>query len=210
MRFTREAFRQASALGSRALVPEHFILAVTETPSRAARALAQCGVTHDALADAVAAMDHDMGFPERVYLTDEPQLNPASYEFIGRAAGLAAGLGAGGVDEEHLLLAFLWEPYVPSVLSTLGTTRDAVLEQLRALGVSVPVVPLPNAYESAIGSPVYVTHTELERLLERLPVLLPDGAKLAFNHDGEGARAWIATTEGIDLGTLIEQIRREP
>ena len=82
---------------------------------------------------------------------DGISLSPAAYALIGRAEGLAAGLGADAVTAEHVLLALIWRPERDWPLALAGTTREAVDERLQARGVRLPI-ELPPSQERPAGA----------------------------------------------------------
>jgi len=192
------AWREAKRLRSMAVGPEEYVLAILHpeaSESLAARALRDCDISRDALAE----LTESKSSQEQV--EGGPQLNPAAYRFLGTAEGIAAGMGAPEVTAEHVLAAFLWDPHHSSRLERIGASREEVRIRLVELGAEFPPAGLPAPDPRRWGPKVDVRLEELEVLLRELPYVLPGDARMSFNHDWD--TAWIATTEGVDLVACI-------
>jgi hypothetical protein len=182
-----------------AVGPEEYVLAILHPEageSIAARALKDCGISREALAE--------LAEPKRSKEEIEggPQLNPAAYAFKGRAEGIAAGMGATEVLPEHVLLAFLWDPdRSMRQLEQFGASREQVRARLAELGVDLPQGELPPPDPRRWGPRVDVSLEELQILLRELPHVMPQDARMSFNHDW--STGWIAATEGVDLAVYI-------
>lgn len=202
--WTSAAFEEAARLGSGYAGAEHFLLALLRPGEEtiAAQTLRDCGAEYDALSSALArALAERRGGRTR----DGISLNPAGHELIGRAEGLAAGLGDESVTAEHMLLALVWDDQRGWPLAAAGTTREAVYERLRARGVRL-AVELPPSREPPAGPEqrVYFPQSQLRDVLARLPALLPPDADLRWNLDGP-FRAWVGANGDFDLR---ERVRR--
>jgi hypothetical protein len=193
------AWSEARRLRSTIIGPEEFVLAILHPEagdSVAAQALRDCGIGREAFAE--------LTMPKRSKkeIHGGPQLNPAAYRLEGLAEGIAAGLGATEVRAEHILLAFLWEPYFSHwVFDKLGSSRELVRARLAELGVDLPQSELPPPDPRRWGPTVQVSLDELWILLRELGYVLPEGAQICFNHDGEKGR--IQAIEGVDLGVYL-------
>lgn len=194
------AWKEAKRLRSTAFGPEEFLLAIlhpdAEADTIAARALRDCGIDRDALAE--------LAKPRRSKqeIAGGPQINPAGYQLRSLAEGIAAGLGARAVTSEHVLLAFIWEPTWSSwQLERLGSSREQLKERLAALGVELPQQELPSPDPRKWGPKVDVTIDELWILLRELPYVMPQRAQLCFSHDWK--QGSIGATEGVDLRVYI-------
>jgi hypothetical protein len=142
------ASREAAALGHTWIGAEHYLLAILamKVESAAVAALAHLGVRHDEfasdLATAIAASEPPIN--DASIEAEDVTLNPAAHEFLGRAEGIAVGLGAPAVTLEHVLLAYLWDTsHSYGSLESFGLTPQAVLEELERRGVAVPTASLP-------------------------------------------------------------------
>jgi hypothetical protein len=197
------AFEEAIRLGSGYAGPEHFLLALLRPGEEtvAAQALRDCGADYERLRSALVRAAAE----RRVEPNAGVSLNPAAQELVGRAEGLAAGLGAESVTAEHVLLALVWDAQRGWPLVAAGTTREAVYVRLRAGGVRL-AVELPTSREWPPGPEqrVYFPEEQLRDVLTKLPALLPPDADWGWNVDG-AYRAWVRTTGEVDLRALVRQ-----
>jgi hypothetical protein len=197
------AFEEASRLGSGYAGPEHFLLALLRPGEEtvAAQALRDCGADYERLRSALVRAAAE----RRVEPNAGVSLNPAAQELVGRAEGLAAGLGAESVTAEHLLLALLWRPERDWPLTLAGTTREIVYERLRAGGVRL-AVELPPSRERPAGPEqlVHFPEVQLRDVLAKLPALLPPDADWGWNVDG-AYRACVRATGEFDLRALVRR-----
>lgn len=187
---------------------EHFLLALVRPGEKtvAAEVLRESGVGYEALSAAVAAFASNDQPLDEEDLESGISANPASHELMGRAEGLAAGLGANRLRAEHVLLALLWSPGSDWMFEGCGTTRQAVYERLKGKGARVPAGELPPSPDPPSG-PHQQAFFPLERLndvLATLPSLLPADAYWAFNHDGH-SQGWILAWGEFDLEELVQQ-----
>jgi hypothetical protein len=189
------ASREAEALGHERIGLDHFVLALLlpADVSAAAQALRDCGLTHEAYAEQVGRGSARGGGREPT---------AAAYQMMGRAEGLAAGLGAAQPAPEHVLLAILWDTGTEFHLGRLGVTRQDVVRRLRETAVALPTVALPVPEERRWGERVTVPIGQLRALRAELPDLLPPGATFGFNHDG-AETGWLIATEDVDLPAYI-------
>jgi ATP-dependent Clp protease ATP-binding subunit ClpA len=117
--------------------------------------------------------------------------------------------GSGGrVGTHHYLLALLSQrdTQAASVLASFGVDYEPVKARLMALGEDEPVEPpRPAAPRSPSNtSRVEVPNDEhFTALVGEVARLLPAGAALGFNSDGDVA--WIVTSGNVDLAALVEQ-----
>lgn len=162
----------------------------------AAQALRDCGIDREAVAELT---EHKRSARE---IEGGPQLNPAAYQLMSLAEGMAAGLGALEVMTEHVLLAFLWEPnWSRRLPGDWCSSREQVQARLADLGIRLPQAELPPADPRRWGPKVDVPLEELWILLCELPYVMPAGAQVSFNHNWK--TGWIAATEGVDLAVHV-------
>ena len=181
---------------------EHLLLALVATDSASGEALRACGLSYEATFEAVCGLsdsyvqrtprdDPYPSTPPRNWLVHDPN----TQRVHARAEGLAAGFGSTEVQDEHELLALLWDPSSPvalQLMEKLGATRERVLEELRRRGVEVPEVSLP--YRPSWGPTFRLSREEFERLaaeLRRRGVLYrfnwkEGGAVVSIDEKGEG------------------------
>jgi ATP-dependent Clp protease ATP-binding subunit ClpA len=196
------AAQEARDLGHPRIGSEHLLLAlVAATDSASGQALRACGLSYEAVHDAVSSLSDS--YVQRTPRDDPYSCTPRNWlihdpdtqRINARAEGLAAGMGSAVVRDEHALLALLWDPSSPVALhlmDKLGATRERVLEELRQLGVEVPKVPLP--YRPSWGPTFRLSREEFERLaaeLRRRGVLYrfnwkEGGVVVSIDEKGEG------------------------
>ena len=197
------AREEAARLGSSYVGPEHFLLALLrhDQETVAAHALRDSGADYEALSTALLrALSEQRNEREQ----HGPTTNPVAHELVGRAEGIAAGVGADAVTAEHVLLGLLWSDREWS-LTLAGTTREAVYERLRASGVSLPgKLPPSRTRPSGPEQLVYFPQEQLRDVLARLPKLLPADAEWGWNLDG-AYRAWVRATGDFDLRERVSQ-----
>ena len=203
-RLLGSAFDEAKALGSSSVGPDEFLLALLgsteECPATAT--LAHFGLTHEAFARDLAARVYDP--PDQpLEEGDAPELNPAAYDLIGRAEGLAIGLGAPAVTLEHVLIAYVWNP--GWIERDFGVEREAVLEHLSASGVQVPAAPLPPRLPPH-GRRVFVPYDHFDAIIEKLQERLPANSGFGLNWDPPSSRAWVSAYAHVDLAEHVNAV----
>ncbi len=212
MRLTRQAFDEARGVGHAAVGPWDILLALAnpDEQSVAGEALRGSGLSYFALREALlkraGQRDDEIAPDERRWLG----INPAFAAVVGRAEGLAAGLGAAEVMPEHLLLALLWdsERNVPFLLEHAGTDRETVLDQLRALGVALPPgQPPPIDPPIDWGERVPVPIEKFEAVKAHLHRTLPRMTILEGKKKRNGA--WLVSTSDIDLKAHVQNALNE-
>lgn len=121
------------------------------------------------LQDTHRAWPHQLTIGERLQKYAEPlpskqpgvTANPAFHSLLGTATGLALGLGAVTVTDEHVLLALAYGHYarVPSHLASYGIDSDAIVEMLMRRGTRVPPQLPPETLLSPnrLGARVYLS-----------------------------------------------------
>jgi hypothetical protein len=208
-RLIGRAFAESKRLGDGFASDEHFALAILrpEEDSIAAQVLRQLGVTYERFEQGFLhqrARSHPTPGPADT--SEGIHTTPAAHELLGRAEGIAAGLGSDAVTTEHVLLAFLWPPELEFTFERLGTSRQAVLDRLAERGVAVPEAPLPPppAVPQGKHQLVYLPQEQLEAVLRQLPQLLPPESNWGWNLDGD-YRAWVSAYGDFDLDALVHQ-----
>jgi len=192
------AAQEARDLGHPRIGSEHLLLALVATDSASGKALRACGLSYEAVREAVSSLSdsHGQRTPR-----DDPSSSiphnwlvhdPDTQRIDARAEGLAAGMGSAEVRDEHELLAVVWDP---TLMERLGATRERVLEELGRLGLEVAKVPLP--YRPSWGPTFRVSREEFERLAAELRRC---GVLYRFNWKEGGAVVSIdENCEGRDL-----------
>jgi ATP-dependent Clp protease ATP-binding subunit ClpA len=119
--------------------------------------------------------------------------------------------GSGGrVGTQHYLLGLLAQPdtVAAKLLSSLGVDYTLAKARLMEFGEEEPLEPPRPAPVRAPSNTKRVevpNDDRFEALVGEVARLLPAGAPLGFNSDGE--IAWIVTSGNVDLAALVEQAR---
>lgn len=215
-RLLGQAFGEALRLEHSFLGEEHVLLALLHPSrsSKAAAALRACGVTYEAVSAELARPSGGRDPSPRSFDPEAGiRLSSGGGSLLARAEGLGIGLGDPLPCEEHVLIAYLWEPWDEWLLSRCGTTRADVYEELQAQGVAVPAVPLPPtcARPSGRRQHVDVPPERLPEVRSALLSLLPEDADWGWNVDSAGDRAWVAAFgDDFDLERLVEEALSRP
>lgn len=206
-RLAHAAAGEAEFLDHDWLGPGHLVLAVIRSrpDSPSTIALARAGVTYATVAEGLS--NHLVTEPAKRNATIE--VNPATYQLLGRAEGIAVGMGASEVNSEHALIAYLWDRDASSDIDLLGEgVRAGIIEELRALGTAIPEVPFPVQTLSRSGPRVFIPRDKLMRVVDGLERRLPKGAGLGFNEDDNG-NAWVTANADIDLDRYVREVSDE-
>ena len=199
-----EAGQEAVALGHHWFGEEHVLLALltTDLDNGSVRALAEAGLTHDSVADALTTRIERLGPPTpKEY---DGTLSAGSYHDVtGRAEGLALGTGAAKPEPPHCLAAVLWDGTgtVAALLADLGVSRVELLGTINDLGAAVsPAAPsnplLPPAERQAIAREhAYIAEDD---------VLL---ALLAGEPDDRAQR--VLQAQGLNYHQAAERVRQD-
>jgi hypothetical protein len=203
------AVQEARGLGHDWVGPAHFVLAIlsTRADSPSVVALEAAGVTRMAIVQRLTEGDDDGLNDGGSVSSVTPSLTPSSYALLGRADGLAAGMGAVQITTEHLLLAYLWDQDTAHDVDPTGggEVRSALVARLKLLDVPMPRLWFSHQRPSASGPPVLVRSEDLMPIVRILQTSLPADSGLGFNEDGHGG-AWISAREGVDLESRIAEI----
>jgi ATP-dependent Clp protease ATP-binding subunit ClpA len=119
--------------------------------------------------------------------------------------------GSGGrVGTQHYLLGLLAQPdtVAAKLLATFGVDYTLAKARLMGLGEDEPLEPprpVPARAPSNTKRVEVPNDDRFEALVGEVARLLPAGAPLGFNSDGE--IAWIVTSGNVDLAALVEQAR---
>jgi ATP-dependent Clp protease ATP-binding subunit ClpA len=128
---------------------------------------------------------------------------------LARQQALQDGSG-GRVGTQHYLLGLLAEPdtLAAKLLASFGVDYTLAKARLMELDEEEPLEPPRPAPPRAPSNTRRVevpNDDRFEALVGEVARLLPAGAPLGFNSDGE--IAWIVTSGNVDLAALVEQAR---
>jgi hypothetical protein len=208
---SKAAFAEAKRLGHSWVGPEHGLLVILrgDPADVARRAVEEAGLDAERFERFyVERIERSDPKPKRDPDRDGISPNPAWYGVVGRAEGLAAGVGVSDVRPVDLLLALLWDTSEWLPVAGLGVSREDVAASLGRSGVTLPATPLPEL-DRPWRNPVRVDFpmSALGEVVEVLKQRHPPGSGLrwAINHD-EAERAWAFAEEGIDLHGIVDQV----
>ncbi|MGH9122847.1 MAG: hypothetical protein ACRDYC_13045, partial [Acidimicrobiales bacterium] len=99
-----------------------------------------------------------------------------------------------------------------AMVSAFGVTREGVVSQLSAAGVTLPAAPMPDL-DQPFHNPTRIEFpfAKLRGVVKLLQVRHRPGAGLRWgiNHDRTG-RAWAFAEEGIDLQAIVDEASADP
>jgi hypothetical protein len=172
----KRAFAEARDLRHTACIDLHFLLALLKppAPTRAAAVLGELGLTYaDVRRHVMEAM------PAEREMTGTSS-SPTYQLILGWAQGIAIGMGAGRVTDEHVLMAIVFGDYGGgSRLDPFGVDPDEVVERLRAHGVETPRIEPPVA-RTPSGPPgpwVYFPKEDWSAVTQELAKAHPPGTE---------------------------------
>jgi ATP-dependent Clp protease ATP-binding subunit ClpA len=198
---------------------EHLLIGLLEESSCAgARLLAELGITLDKVlrqrdrggrrgGEAGAGPEAPLGGPcEPTVAMTAPAVPVLE---LARQQAVQDGSG-GRVGTQHYLLGLLAQPdtVAAKLLSSLGVDYTLAKARLMEFGEEEPLEPPRPAPARAPSNTKRVevpNDDRFEALVGEVARLLPAGAPLGFNSDGE--IAWIVTSGNVDLAALVEQAR---
>lgn len=182
---TQRAFDEAKKLKQPFCTSEHFLLAILSppTPTASSEVLTGVGLTYEQAQTRVRSMD----IKRRVYKgTGSTQ---AFQLILGWAQGIAIGMGASRVTDEHVLMALTYGTFGgDSLLSDLDIDPEDVIDGLRKAGVETPKLrpPATTTPIGPMGPFVYFPKEEFRSITEALIHDYPPGAA----HWGTNASSW--------------------
>jgi ATP-dependent Clp protease ATP-binding subunit ClpC len=200
--------------GGGAIGSDHLLIGLLEERSCAgARFLAELDVTLDKV---LRQLDRERPRGDREAAPSGPAeptvtLTAAAVPVLELARQQAVQDGSGGtVGTQHYLLALLSQPdtVAAKLLSAFGVDYTLAKARLMELDEDEPLEPPRPAPARAPSNTrrVEVPNDErFEALVGEVARLLPAGAPLGFNSDGE--IGWIVTSGNVDLAELVKRAR---
>src|SRR6266508_2777254 len=206
------AAQAAQRRGREHIGSEHLLIGLLEECScTGARLLADLGISLDAVLRQLGADSADAEAGQPGPYQPVVALTAPAVPVLELARQQAVQDGSNGrVGTQHYLLALLSqrETQAARLLASFGVDYELVKARLMELGEDEPVEPPRPAPPRSPSSTRRVEVPNDERftaLVGEVARLLPAGAALGFNSDGD--IAWIVTSGNVDLDALVEQAR---
>lgn len=163
----------------------HLLLALLKPPatSPAAQILQELGLTYEEVRSRVAERNRSRS--ERGGTSSTPTLQLT----LGWAQGIAIGMGAASLTDDHVLLALVYGDFGgTSRLVEFEIDPDDVVDELRSRGIPVPSSSPPTAPTPVgpAGSMVYFPQEDWQAVSQLLSEEFPPGAA----HWGTNASRW--------------------
>jgi hypothetical protein len=204
------AFKEAMSLRQEHCGTDHVLLALLDPPkpTAASQVLQHLGITKEG----VAADLERMSRRSRKLSTTS---TPALQHVVGMAEGLAIGMGASDITDEHVLLALAYGDLSGQArLLTVDFDADDLVAALRAKRVPVPKVA-PHLSERLVGpfGPwVYFPVEDFPAVAKELGGVHPPGTLLWGTNSSKWKKGYwyIHGDDEIDMETLVRRAVRDP
>lgn len=206
----QRAFTAAQAVRSRYLLPEHFVLALLspKASTPALETLTELGLSREDISNRVTG-----GRRSRGRALGARSSHPSA-RLMGFANGIAVGLGAAIVNDQHVLQALAFDRVLQSHLERFGIDPSEVMDQLASRGVSIPAVEPPplEAPFGPFGPWVYVPRERLGEATERLGALFPPGTIRWGTNKSKWKRDYwyVHGEDSIPMEQLVREVIIEP
>jgi hypothetical protein len=170
----------------------------------------ELGVSHDRLAQALAALTTVNGRRMRRPKSGLLIINPRAQHVSGWAKGFAAASGRRLPSAEDWLLAIVYnDPMAGSILHGLGVSGAAIVDALRGRGVKVPDFD-PEEHPPWRGHrEVEVPRSEMKAVVTALQEKHQPGSEwewgFNFRRDRPGM-VQISSENGIDLEAIVAEV----
>jgi hypothetical protein len=211
VKIAMRAFTEARELRHAHCSDLHFLLALLRPPSPTASAevLQTLGLTYEKVRDSIDGMQH-----RKRGKWSGSGSTPMYQLILGLAQGIAIGMGASSVSDEHVLLAFTYgDPGGGSRLHMLEIDPDEVVAGLQALGVRIAGIPPPVApTPTGPGGPwVYVPKKEWSAVTQELAKLYPPGTlHWGFNESRSKRGYWYVVGEDeIPMEEIVRSVVKD-
>jgi hypothetical protein len=207
---SRRGFAEAQALHHSHCTDLHILLALLKPPAPTASAevLVELGLTYEKVRDRVAERDR----PRR---RGAGTLSTPTYQLIlGWAQGIAIGMGATRVSDEHVLLAFAYGDHGgASRLVSFGIDADEVVAGLRTRGIQTPPLQPPASPTATgpMGPWVYFPEEEWSAVTQELVKAYPPGtAHWGTNRSNWKRGHWYVHGEDdIPMETIVRRVVKD-
>jgi len=206
------AAQAAQRRGREHIGSEHLLIGLLEECScTGARLLAELGISLDAVLRQLGADSADAEAGQPGPYQPVVALTAPAVPVLELARQQAVQNGSGGrVGTHHYLLALLsqQDTQATRLLASFDVDYTLVKARLMELGEDEPVEPprpAPPRSPSSTKRVEVPNDEQFPTLVGEVARLLPAGAALGFNSDGD--IAWIVASGNVDLAALVEQAR---
>lgn len=207
------AFNEARDLSHSHATLEHICLALLAPPEPtiAQRVLEQFGFTHEAWAERTKRLHKGLE-TDKVGTSSTPVYHTLS----GFAQGIALGLGAADVTDEHVLLAILYsDAGYEGRMVGFEVETDEVISALKERGVTVPQMwpPVPATPIGPFGQYVYFPEGDWSAVSQAITNEFPppDAAKWGIGRSEWKEGYWYVSGEDvIPLERLVKAAVTDP
>ena len=207
----RRAFTEAQDLRHRTCIDLHFLLALLKppAPTPAAAVLGELGLTHEEVRQRVME-----SMPAEREMTGTSS-SPTYQLVLGWAQGLAIGMGAARLTDEHVLMAIVFGDYGGGLRSApFDVDPDEVVERLRAHGVETPRIepPVSKTPSGPHGPWVYFPKEDWGAVTQELVKAHPPGTE----GWGTNASKWkeghwyVVGEDSIPMEAIVRRAVRDP
>ena len=207
----RRAFAEAQDLRHRTCIDLHFLLALLKPPAAApaAAVLGELGLTHEEVRQRVME-----SMPAEREMTGTSS-SPTYQLVLGWAQGLAIGMGAARLTDEHVLMAIVFGDYGGGLRSApFDVDPDEVVERLRAHGVETPRIepPVSKTPSGPHGPWVYFPKEDWGAVTQELVKAHPPGTE----GWGTNASKWkeghwyVVGEDSIPMEAIVRRAVRDP
>ena len=207
----KRAFDEARAMGHRSCNHLHFLLALLNppVPTASAEVLADLGLRYDDVRDELEDRS-----PSRRRKGMGASSTPTFQHLVGASQGLAIGLGAPRITDEHVLLAFAYGDYYAGMsLVSFGLDPDDVVACLRARRIACPRSEPPAASNPpGPGGPwVYFPKEDWSAVTQDLVKFHPPGTARWGTNLSRWKRGywWAAGEDDIQMEKIVRQAVRD-
>lgn len=204
---SRRAFAEAKDLRHRSCTDLHFLLAILRppTPTECADVLGELGLSYEKVRDEIKELN------PRPRGTSSGSSSTPTYQLIfGAMQGIAVGMGASRVSDEHVLLMFAYADHGGgSRLESFGIDPDDVVTGLRARGIQVPQLEPPVALTPTgpLGPYVYFPKQDWSAVTQELVRVHPPGTAHWGANRSQWQRGhwWVGGEDHIPMEAIVRR-----
>lgn len=208
---SKRAFAEAQDLRHRTCIDLHFLLALLRppAPTPAVAVLSELGLTYAGVRQRVMEM-----MPAERETTGTSS-SPSFQLILGWAQGIAIGMSAARVTDEHVLMAIVFGSHGGnSKLDPLGVDPDEVVERLRAHGVETPRIepPIARTPSGPHGPWVYFPKEDWSAVTQELVKAHPPGTEGWSTNASKWKEGYwsVVGEDSIPMEAIVRRAVRDP